>query len=71
MSMKWMDLWCFIQVMMFLSLVRGEGVAIVLDPLMGQMWWDLGGIWSAISSRIVSACLQLCLVDSIKLNYYS
>ena len=47
---------------------RGEGVAIVLDPLMGRLWRDSGKTWSAISSRVVSARLQLCLVDSIKLN---
>jgi len=47
---------------------RGEGVAIVLDPLMAQSWRDSGGIWTAISSRIVSARMQLCLGDSNKLN---
>ena len=31
-------------------------------------WRDLGGTWSAISSRIVSACLQLCLSNFNKLN---
>ena len=45
----------------------GEGVAIVLDPLMTS-WRDSGGIWSTISSRIVSAVLQLYLSDSNKLN---
>ena len=47
---------------------RGEGVAIVLDPLMATSWRDSGGKWSAISSRIVSARLQLCLNDSTKLD---
>ena len=47
---------------------RGEGVAIVLDPLMATSWRDSGGKWSTISSRIVSARLQLCLNDSTKLD---
>ena len=47
---------------------RGEAVAIVLDPLMATPWRDLGGKWSAISSRIVSVPVQLCLNDSTKLN---
>jgi len=35
---------------------------------MAQSWRDSGGIWTAVSSRILSACLQLCLDDSSKLN---
>ena len=47
---------------------RGEGVAIVLDPVMATSWRESGASWSAVSSRIVSAHLQLCLSDSNKLN---
>ena len=47
---------------------RGEGVAIVLDPVMATSLRDSRASWSAISSRIVSAHLQLCLSDSNKLN---
>ena len=42
----------------------GEGVAIVLNPVMATSWRDSGASWSAISSKIVSARLQLCLSDS-------
>ena len=35
---------------------------------MATSWRDSGGKWSAISSRIVSARLQLCLNDSTKLD---
>ena len=42
---------------------RVEGVAIVATS-----WRDSGRTWSAISSRIVSAHLQLCLSNSNKLN---
>ena len=37
------------------AIQRGEGVAIVLDPWMAQSWRDSGEIWTAVSSRIVSA----------------
>jgi len=37
----------------------GEGVAIVLDPLMTQAWRDAGESWLAVNSRIVSIHLQL------------
>ena len=36
---------------------HGEGVAIVLDPVITTSWRDSGVLWSAISSRILSACL--------------
>ena len=39
----------------------GEGVAIVLDPLMTTSWRDSGRIWSTISSRTVSAVLYSCI----------
>ena len=47
---------------------HGEGVAIVLDPQTAMSWRDSEREWSAISSRIVSARLQLCLSDFSKLN---
>ena len=50
------------------AIQRGEGVAIVLDPLMATAWRDSGGTLSAISSKIISARLQLCLHDSDKMN---
>ena len=50
------------------TIQRGEGVAIVLDLVMATSWRDSGALWSAISSRIVSACLKLCLSVSNKLN---
>ena len=37
---------------------RGEGVAVVLDPIMTQAWRDAGESWSAVNSRIVSVHLQ-------------
>ena len=50
------------------AIQRGEGVAIVLDPFIANAWKDSGSVWSAVSSRIVSAHLRLCLRDSHKLN---
>ena len=35
---------------------------------MSVLWRDSGASWSAISSRIASARLQLCLSASSKLN---
>ena len=42
----------------------GEGIAIVLDALMSVAWQDPGKVWTVVSSRFVSARLQLCLGDS-------
>ena len=50
------------------AIQHGEGVAIVLDPFIANAWKDSGSVWSAVSSRIVSARLRLCLRDSLKLN---
>ena len=36
----------------------GEGVAVVLDPVMTQAWCDTGESWLAVNSRIVSVRLQ-------------
>ena len=45
------------------AIQHGERVAIALDPLLATAWRDSGGTWSAISSRIVTARLQLCLTS--------
>ena len=50
------------------AIQHGKGVATVLDPFIANAWKDSGSMWSAVSSRIVSACLWLCLRDSHKLN---
>ena len=38
---------------------RNEGVGIVLDPRMSEAWRGTGGVWKAVSSRIVLARLKL------------
>ena len=40
-------------------LQHGEGVAVVLDPIMTQAWRDAGESWLAVNSRILSVHLQL------------
>ena len=40
-------------------LQRGEGVAVVLDPVMHQAWHDAGKSWLPVNSRIMSVCMQL------------
>ena len=46
------------------ALQRGEGVAIVLDPVLSVAWRDAGEVWTAVNSRFVSARLRLCLGGS-------
>ena len=46
------------------TLQRVEGVTICLDPVMTAGWRDAGEMWTAVSSRIVSAHLQFKLGDS-------
>ena len=41
------------------AVVRNEGVGIVLDPQMSEAWKNAGGVWKAISSRLVLARLKL------------
>ncbi len=38
---------------------RNEGVGIVLDPVMAQIWKDSGEVWKPVSFRIVYARLEL------------
>ena len=65
MCMRLMALQCYTLVVVCLghgsgdALHRGEGVGIVLDPVMTQAWHDAGESWSAVNSRVVSVCLQL------------
>ena len=46
------------------ALQCGEGVAIVLDPVLSVAWRDVGEVWTAVNSRLISAWLQLCLGGS-------
>ena len=46
------------------ALQCGEGVAIVLDPVLSVAWRDAGEVWTAVNSRFVSARLQMCLGGS-------
>ncbi len=39
---------------------RNEGVGLVLDPNMAESWRECGEVWSAVSSRIVTARLRSC-----------
>ncbi len=39
---------------------RNEEVGLVLDPNMAESWRECGEVWSAVSSRIVTARLRLC-----------
>ncbi len=38
---------------------RNDGVGIVLDPVMAQIWKDSGEVWKPVSSHIVYARLEL------------
>ena len=40
-------------------ITRNERVAVVLDPALTVAWKEAGGVWEAVSSRIVSARLKI------------
>ena len=47
-------------------MARNEGVAVVLDPALTAAWKEAGGVWEAVSSRIVSARLKISVKKSIR-----
>ena len=47
-------------------MARNEGVAIVLDPALTAAWKEAGGVWEAVSSRIVSARLKVTVKKSVR-----
>ena len=47
---------------------RNAGVGILLNPTMATAWRDSGERWRAVSSRIVSVCIQLQRCTSCGVN---
>ena len=47
---------------------RNAGVGILLNPTMAAAWRDSGEWWRAVSSRIVSVCIQLQRFTSCGVN---